>query len=46
MKFIKGVIIGGVISAGLLMMCTENEMPNKKYMMKQGKRWAKKMGIL
>jgi len=28
------------------MMCTKNEMPNKKYMMKQGKRWAKKMGIL
>jgi len=46
MKFMKGIIWGGIISAGLLMMCSDSEMMDKKYMMKKGKKWAKKMGIL
>lgn len=45
MKFIKGVMIGGLITTGLVMMYTETGM-NKKTMMKKGKQMAKRMGIL
>ena len=43
MKFIKGLLIGGLITTGVLMMCSDNDMNTKK-MAKKGKRWAKKMG--
>lgn len=47
MKFIKGMMIGTLISAGVLMMYNEgNNMMNKKKMMKKGKQFAKKMGIM
>lgn len=43
MKFMKGVMIGGLITTGLIMMYTENDMMNKKKMMKKGKKIAKKI---
>jgi len=46
MKFIKGVMIGGLITTGLVMMYTETGMMNKKKMMKKGKQFAKKMGMM
>ena len=46
MKFIKGVMIGGLITTGLVMMYTESGMRSKKQMMKKGKQIAKKMGIM
>ncbi len=46
MKFVKGMIIGGLISAGVAMMCTETMQPSKKKMMKMGKQFARKMGML
>lgn len=46
MKFVKGMLIGGLISAGVAMMCTENMQPNRKKMMKMGKQFARKMGIM
>ena len=46
MKFMKGVMIGGLITTGLIMMYTENDMMNKKKVMKKGKQIAKKMGIM
>ncbi len=46
MKFVKGVMIGGLITTGLLMMYTDNDMMNKKKLMKKGKQFAKKMGIM
>ena len=46
MKFIKGVMIGGLITTGLVMMYAESGMMNKKQMMKKGKQIAKKMGIM
>lgn len=46
MKFIKGVMIGGLLTSGLIMMYTENNMMNKKKIMKKGKQVAKKMGIM
>lgn len=46
MKFIKGVMIGGLITTGLVMLYTETGMMSKKAMMKKGKQVAKKMGIM
>ena len=46
MKFVKGVMIGELINTGLEMMYTENEMRNKRKMMKKGKQLIKKMGIV
>jgi hypothetical protein len=45
MKFAKGMIIGGVLTAGILMMYAENDFNTKK-MMKKGKQLVKKMGII
>lgn len=44
MKLVKGIIIGGMVSAGLVMMYGETIGFNKKKMMKQGKRMMKKFG--
>ena len=46
MKFIKGVIVGTMISAGAMMMYAENTGMNKKKVMKKGKQIAKRMGIM
>ncbi len=46
MKFIKGVMIGGLLTTGLVMMYTETGMMNKKKMMKKGRQFARKMGIM
>lgn len=46
MKFVKGVMIGGLITTGLVMMYAENDVMNKKKLMKKGKQFAKKMGIM
>ena len=46
MKFVKGMMIGGLITTGLVMMYTETGMMNKKKMMKKGKQFARKMGII
>lgn len=46
MKFVKGMMIGTVMSAGILMMYMENNHMNKKKMIKKGKQIAKKMGIM
>lgn len=45
MKFIKGVMIGGLITTGLVMMYAETGTMNKKTMLKKGKQIAKKMGL-
>lgn len=45
MKFVKGMMIGGIITTGVIMMWNENEMTTKK-ITKKGKKWAKKMGIM
>ena len=45
MKLIKGMIIGGMVSAGLIMMYGETMGINKKKMMKQGKKMIHKMGM-
>lgn len=46
MKFVKGMVIGGLISAGVAMMCTEKMQPNTRKAIKMGKQFARKMGIM
>ncbi len=45
MKFTKGLIIGGLITTGVLMMYQDSNIMNKK-MMKKGKKFIKKMGVI
>ena len=44
MKFTKGMILGSMITIGVMMMYTDN-MDSKK-MMKKGKQLMRKMGII
>ena len=44
MKFTKGLIIGSIITAGAIMMYTDNM--NGKKMIKKGKQVIKKVGII
>lgn len=46
MNFVKGMIFGTMVSAGIMMMYTEGKGMNKKNIMKKGKQMAKKMGIM
>lgn len=47
-KFAKGLLIGGMITTGLLLMYNESDMltKGKKKIMKKGKQVAKKMGMM
>ena len=47
MKFVKGMIIGGMITAGIAVAYTMDKPINgKKKVMKMGKQFARKMGII
>ena len=46
MKFVKGMLMGTIISAGVVMLYKENTGMNKKKMIKKGKQFVKKMGII
>ena len=50
MKFVKGLVVGGIVSAGAIMMLKEmnsnSKMMNSKQMLKKGKQYAKKLGII
>lgn len=46
MKFLKGMIIGSVVSASLVMAYSETMGKDKKKLMKKGKQMIKKIGII
>ena len=46
MKCMKGFVLGGLVTTGLVMMYTETGMMNKKKMMRKGKQLVKKIGIM
>ena len=46
MKFVKGMLIGGIVTAGVAMMYSEAMGGNKRKMIKKGKKIARRMGIL
>ena len=43
MKFVKGMIVGTMVAAGVAMMYNDGMM-NKKRMIRKGKQLAKKLG--
>ncbi len=45
MSFVKGMIIGGIVTAGVAMMYSDTMDQSKKMIMKKGKKLARKMGI-
>ena len=45
MNFVKGLVVGGLITTSVMMIWNDNDMTTKK-MAKTGKKWAKKMGIM
>ena len=49
MRFVKGLIVGSLITtSAIMMMCGENDMMmmDKKRMIKKGRQFIKKMGIV
>ena len=46
MKFVKGMLIGTMVSAGIAMAYMESTSKTRKNIMKKGKQVAKKMGIM
>lgn len=46
MRYVKAMIVGGMATAGVMYMYKEMSEKNKKHMIKKGKQFARKMGIL
>ena len=46
MKFTKGLLMGGLLATGIIMMYNDTDILNTNKMMKKGKKFVKKMGIL
>lgn len=46
MKFVKGMLMGTMITAGIALVYSESMGINKKKMIKKGKQMAKKIGIM
>lgn len=45
MKFVKGVMIGTLVSAGVVWMYNETTTKDKKKFIKKGKKFLKEMGM-
>ena len=45
MKFMKGILIGTILTAGTMMMYSEGIDSSKKKLMKKGNQFARKMKI-
>ena len=45
MKFVQGVAVGAIITAGAMMLYSGSVDDEKKKMIKKGKQFAKKLGI-
>ena len=46
MNFVKGILVGTIVSAGVAMVYSETTGNGKKKMMRTGKKIAKKMGLM
>lgn len=45
MKFVKGMVVGTLVSASLAMMYTETMTTGKKKIIRKGRQFARKMGM-
>lgn len=46
MKFVKGVVVGTLMSAGIVMICAESMTTDKNKMIKKSKQFMRKMGVI
>ncbi len=46
MSFVKGMLVGGMLSAGIALICADGMCDNKKKMMKKGKQLVRKLGMM
>ena len=46
MNFVKGIMVGSIITAGTMLMYSECLDENKKKVMKKGKQFMKKIGMI
>ncbi len=46
MKFVKGIMLGSMITAGAMMLYSDGINTNKKKMIKKSKQFAKKIGMM
>ena len=46
MKFVKGMLVGSIVSASIVIAYTETMGKDKKKLMKKGKQMMKKIGII
>lgn len=46
MKFVKGMLVGGILTASVAMVYVETMGQSKRKMIKKGKQLAKRMGIM
>jgi len=46
MKFVKGLVVGGLITTGVMIFLNDTSMIDTNKMAKAGKKFAKKMGIM
>lgn len=46
MKFVKGMLIGGLVSAGAIVMYKGMNEKSRKTMMKKGRQFVKKLGMI
>lgn len=46
MKFLKGMLVGGMVATGIAMMCTDSMDRSKRKVMRKGREFAKKMGMM
>lgn len=44
MKFIKGMIVGAMVTTGVIMVCTDTQMNDT--LLRKGRKFARKMGIM
>lgn len=46
MKFVKGMVVGGLLTTGIMLTCSDvMDIMNIKKITKKGKKFIKKMGI-
>lgn len=45
MKFLNGIMIGSIITAGAMMIYSESVDSGKRKMVKKGKQFARKIGL-
>ncbi len=45
MRFMKGILIGGIVTAGIAMIYAESMEQGKRKVMRKGKQFAKRMGL-